>query len=151
MDVHLTFPFFPRFLELCRRVTHSQLQHSFQHRESSTRCLWCVQLSPDFEPFLFGTRCTSVKRRPVVSVANKAYSVWLNVRMSTEGLASSRWDIRHRLRSFVLQMLYVPLVYKSEVVLELETELSSFLYGVGLAIKFQDFHSIRSHCNFFAY
>ena len=53
------------------------------------------------------------------------------------GLASSRWDIRHRLRSFVLQKLYVPLVYKSEVVLELETELSSFLYGVGRAVSFE--------------
>ena len=35
-------------------------------------------------PFLFGTRCTSLKLRPLVSVANRAYSVWLHVGVNTE-------------------------------------------------------------------
>ena len=41
----------------------------------------CLQTS---NPFRFRTRCTSLKLRHVVSVANKAHSVWLKVRMSTE-------------------------------------------------------------------
>ena len=38
-------------------------------------------------------------------------------------LVGSRWNVRHRLRFCVLQKLHVLLVHKSEVVLELETEL----------------------------
>ena len=74
VDVHLVFPRLPRLLKLCWIVTHPWLQH----RESPTRGCQRVlgrQLSPRFEPFLLGTLCTSLKLRPVVSVANKAYSV----------------------------------------------------------------------------
>ena len=81
------FPRIPRFLELCRFVTIlgcntacniANLRPAVFGAFSATNCL---QTS---NPFLFGTRCTNLKLRPVVSVANKAYSVWLNVRMSTE-------------------------------------------------------------------
>ena len=39
---HLMFLCFPRVLELCRIATHSRLQRSLQHRESSTRCFGYV-------------------------------------------------------------------------------------------------------------
>ena len=38
----------------------------------------------DSNPFLSGTRCTSLKLRPVVIVANKAYGAWLQVRMVSD-------------------------------------------------------------------
>ena len=49
-----------------------------QPATSRTKCL------QDSNPFLSGTRCTSDKLRPVVTVANKACGAWLQVRMVSD-------------------------------------------------------------------
>ena len=101
-----------------------------KHRESSTRSLRHVfrhQLSPDFDPVsvwhsLYQSQTSSLglcRQQGVQCVAQRSDE--------HGGLISSRWNIRHRLRFCVLQKLYVPLVHKSEVVLELE---------MGLQVKF---------------
>ena len=71
------------------------------------------------------------------SVANRANGVWFN------GLIGSRWNNRHRLGFCVLQKRHVLLVHKSEIVLELETELQPSPLIVVVrsrsCSKFQDF------------
>ena len=115
----------PGFLELCRSFTHSLLQHSLQHFESSTSSLRRVfrhQLSPDFEP-------VSVRHSLYQSHASSCGQCQQGVQCVAQrsdehrSLVGSRWNVRHSLRFCVLQKLHVPLVHKSEVVPELEMEL----------------------------
>ena len=94
----------------------------------------CLQAS---NQLLSGTRFTSLKLRPVVRVASRAHSVWLNVRMSTEASSVPAETFAIGCDFCLLQKLYVPLFQTSEVVLELETGLSSLSYGGGLAASFR--------------
>ena len=121
------------------------MQH-IQHCESSTRCLWCGFAPPTVSklrhPFLLGTRCTGLKLRPVVSVGNKAIQCVAQRSHEHGGHVSSRWNFRHRFRFCILQMLYIPLVHKGEVVPGLGRGtparfFSSLSYGIGLAASFK--------------
>ena len=118
------FSSFPPFLKYCRSVTHSRLQHSLQHCESSTRCLWRLfrhQLYPDFD---VSVRCSLCQSQTSSRGQCRRSGVRCVAQRSDEhgGVAGSRWNIRCRLRFCVLQMRHVLLVYKGEVVVELDTE-----------------------------
>ena len=99
-------------------------------------------------PLLFGTLCTSLKLHPVVSVANKAYSVCVTQRSIGHcRFLCSCWKVRHCLRLCVLQKRHVLLIHQGEVFLELETELEPGLCVVVVLDKFrsklQDFCDVR--------
>ena len=81
----------------------------------------------------------------MVSVASKAYSVRLSVRMFNASSSPPCWKIRHRLRLSVVQESDVLLVHKGEVVLEVEMELE---HGPLIVVVLDVLRSkLRDFCN----
>ena len=110
---------------------------------SATNCL------QTWNPFLFGTRCTSLKHRPVVKCRPQGVQCVAQRSDEHGGLVSSRCNIRHRLRFCVLQRFERTFFHKSEAVLELESELQPGSLTVVVrgrsCSKFQYFCNVRRH------
>ena len=137
VDVNLMFPRFTRFLE-------HQLSVAIQ-----------LATSRIFDPLsLVRYPPPPVSKLRTISVWHSWYQPQTSSRVAQRsdehgGLVGFRWNLRHKLRFCVLQKLYAPLVHKSEVVLELATELqpSSLIIVVRSrsCSKFQDFSNVRRH------
>ena len=106
----------------------------------------CPQTS---NPFLFGTRCTSLKHRPVVKCRPQGVQCVAERSDEHGGLVSSRCNIRHKLRFCVLQKFERTFFHKSEAVLELESELQpgslTAVVRSRSCSKFQYFCNVRRH------